>query len=259
MTYDAPIPHQYLAGGCLPRPDVCGETFPKATTVLETIPKGEWSNLWEDAPGCESYVSKIKDQWREGSCAGNSAVMGEQIAINTAIGNAKGLELSAMSVYKRTGRSSSSGSNVITNLKEIRDRGVLPLDTPENRTRFSNVPEVNHFHPATGFSRPLPSGWQETAKHFRTLEWWDIPDVNSFFTCLLKGFPVVYGRDGHSICGVRGVFRNNKWQVKYANSWGSTWNGDGFGYDSLDYLRGRFERYGAFAPRLATLPSFLIT
>jgi hypothetical protein len=63
-----------------------------------------------------------------------------------------------------------------------------------------------------------------------------VRSYDGFITALLRGYPVVYGRSGHSICAVRPVFKGNKLYVKYANSWGN-WGENGYGYDSENMIR----------------------
>lgn len=132
-----------------------------------------------------------------------------------------------MSLYKRIGRSAKSGAYVGDAVDEILERGLLPLDTPENRAAFP------HVHPAIGFAKSLPAGWESTGRQFRGT-WIRIDDVESWFTALVRlQAEIIYGRQGHCIASVYPVRRNNKYYFSYENSWGTHW-GDppGIGYDS---------------------------
>jgi len=245
--YDAPG-----RGDCLPRVDACGDLFAVFEDAVPVIPRGEWRGLFESLPDLSRLVKKIKNQGQEGSCASNATVQAYEIVFNLQFGVRRWIEFSAMSLYKRVGRTAQSGSVVGDNLKEIRDRGILPVDNPENRARFDCV------HPATGFGRRLPSNWEETAAQFRAVEWFDISSFDGFMTALLLGYPVVYGRAGHAICGVRGVERSGAWHVKYANSWGP-WGENGYGYDSERFISGAIRSYGAFAIRSVAVHSDFVS
>jgi len=45
---------------------------------------------------------------------------------------------------------------------------------------------------------------------------------------LLRGFVVSYARSMHAIVGMKLVYENGKWYVKYLNSWGD-WGDGGYG------------------------------
>ena len=163
--------------------------------------------------------------------------------------------LSPMSLYKRIGSSASSGAMVSDALDEVEGDGILPLDTPENRTRFGD-----HVHPATGFGRLLPAGWQGTAKNFRISERLIVSSTQALISCLLSGHPVVVGREGHSILYLRPVISKGRMLVKYVNSWGNWGEGfgtlaGGFGYDT----QSQFEQSArwAFAARSLVVPTWL--
>jgi hypothetical protein len=117
-------------------------------------------------------------------------------------------------------------------LDEGMTRGILPLDNPENRAKFANM-----VMPATGFYEKFPTGWEQVAKLFRYDERFIIRSTEGIISALLNGHPVVVGREGHSICYCRPMWRSGRLVVKYANSWNSTWGDQGYGYDSLNQIR----------------------
>jgi hypothetical protein len=107
--------------------------------------------------------------------------------------------------------------------------------------------------PHTGFYKPYPAGWEDTAALFRAEEWFEISSLAGMVTANLMGFPVVYGRDGHAIVLVRLTLQGGRLVGVYANSWGkwgAVLNGmQGFGFDSRSKLTTGANRYGCFALR----------
>ncbi len=220
--------------GALAEPNPA-EGEPVFEDAVPVIPRDQWPTLVksiDDAGGgLDLLVTRIYDQKSEGSCVSNATCQAMEIAQARRRGRASVIHLSAISLYKRCGRSPGSGSMVSTNLKEILGTGVLPLDNEQNRKLFK------HVMPNTGFYQKYPDGWQETAKRFRGNEVYDIRSYDGFITALLRGYPVVYGRSGHSICAVRPIYRGNQLYVKYANSWHESWGDKGYGYDSESKIR----------------------
>lgn len=191
----------------------------------------------EDGGGAERLVVEIKDQKNEGSCVGNAGTQAMQVIAARQLGKDRVTKLSACSLYQLIGRSPNSGASVSDCLDELVKTGCIPLDTPENRQQFGDV-----VMPAVGFHSKRPSGWQEVAAKFRLLEYWEVKGEEQLITALLNQHPVVVGRDGHSICYLRPMYRNGQLGVLYVNSWGS-WGmpaagfDSGFGWDSLSKVR----------------------
>ena len=136
---------------------------------------------------------------------------------------------------------------------EMNARGILPLDTPENRARFGNK-----VMPNTGWSTKRPAGWEEVASQFAGLEATIIRSVSGLLTALCNQDPVVVGRQGHSICYVRPMRKSGSRVVAYCNSWGSWGSGlgdfdYGFGFDSESQIRQSAS--WAFALRSVTVPA----
>lgn len=233
--------------GTLPRQDVCGSVFPvlEDQPYFRVIPRDERKDLIRRRKPMRPLVAKIKDQKSEGSCASNAAAQVVEIVHNFTIGVDNWVELSAMSLYKRVGRSASSGSTISDNLRELRDRGILPVDSIANKARFK------HTHPATGFSVRLPDGWEATGKLFALLEWFDVRSWDGLQSALHYSMPVLYGRAGHAIAGVDPALddRDNE-MIDYANSWGKEWGDQGHGYDSERVVASAIGGYGAWAARV---------
>jgi hypothetical protein len=180
--------------------------------------------------GADRLVTRIYNQKSEGSCVANATSQSHEIVQARQFGKDKVVHLSAISLYKRIGRSPSSGAMVSDGLKEMKSRGILPLDNEANRTKYQ------HVMPNTGFRTPYPSGWETTAAMFRGVEAYAVTSTAGLMTALCRHEPVVVGRQGHSICYVRPMRKNGKWVVKYANSWGD-WGDEGYGYDTLSQIK----------------------
>lgn len=200
----------------------------------DLIPESEWRELVAliDAGGggADRLVTRIYDQKNEGSCVANACSQGHEILQAKQLGRDRVTHLSAMSLYKRIGSSPNSGAMVSDGMDEMSERGILPLDNPENRARFGDK-----VMPNTGWRTAMPSGWEDVAKLFRLDERRVITSVNEMMTALIKQEPVIVGREGHSICYVRPMW-DGRWVVKYANSWGD-WGEKGYGFDSLNQIK----------------------
>lgn len=224
-----------------------------ANVYDEATLKEAAKRIKEAGGGCSRLVKYVLNQKQEGSCVGNGTTAALQIIWAKQYGLDKVIPMSAMSLYKRIGRSAQSGAVVSDAWKEIKERGVLPLDTDENKARFK------HTHPATGFSVPLPQGWEETAKMFKGLEATICTHVNEVLSALADRCPVVVGRRGHCVCYCDLLYDDN-FVVPYVNSWGK-WGSPlghmeyGFGFDTLQVIKEASD--WAFALRSATTPDFI--
>lgn len=182
-------------------------------------------------------VSRIYNQLREGSCVANACAQAHEMVQAAQYGKANVIPLSAISLYKRIGRSPSSGAMVSDGLKEGHSRGILPLDTPENRARFGS-----HVMPNTGFHTAFPANWQQTANQIIYLEYDIIRTIAGLQTALVRHQPVVVGRQGHSITYADLTKRSGRRIAPYPNSWGN-WGSayaemtTGFGFDTVAQMQ----------------------
>lgn len=217
--------------------------------VVNLIPESQWKDeaaaIQAAGGGCSQLVSRIYNQGNEGSCVANACSQAHEIIQAKQAGKENVIHLSAISLYKRIGSSPNSGAMVSDGLEEMAERGILPLDTPENRAKFGTA-----VMPATGFRTAYPAGWEATAKQFAASEWFICESVNELITALLNQHPVVVGRSGHSICYCDPIYKDGALLVKYANSWGD-WGEQGFGYDSLRMIKSSAS--WAFALRSVTV------
>lgn len=205
--------------------------------LSETEIKKAVQKIEDEDSGSEWLVTRVYDQDGEGACASNSTCQGHEVVQCEQFGPERVIHLSAISLYKRVGDGPNSGSYITDNITEITKRGILPLDTPENREMFG--PTVM---PNIGFRTPFPANWEQTASIFRGLEGHSIQSTNGILTALCNRHPVVVGREGHSILYLTPVFlQNGQIGVLYVNSWGQwgTAAGSmpyGFGVDSVSQI-----------------------
>lgn len=222
----------------------CAAYGEAVTLIPESRWKDEAAAIQAAGGGCSQLVSRIYNQGNEGSCVANACSQALEVIQCKQLGKENVTHLSAISLYKRIGSSPNSGAMVSDGLDEMATRGILPLDTPENRAKYGAA-----VMPNTGFRTPYPANWEATAAKFRATEWFIIESVPELVTALLNQHPVVVGRSGHSICYCDVVYQSNSLLVKYANSWGD-WGENGFGYDSAGMIRSSAS--WAFALRAAT-------
>lgn len=201
--------------------------------INETIDKIEAEDT-----GAEHLITRMMNQRQEGSCVSFACTQALQITIAKELGKDKVVQLSPISLYKRIGRSPSSGATVSDGIEEMSSRGILPLDTAENREEYG--PAVM---PETGFHTRFPADWEQTARHFRSLEYHVVTTTRGIWTALCNRCPVIVGREGHSICYTTPIRYRNQWAAQYANSWDVSWGFEdagfpgGFGVDTINQVR----------------------
>ena len=231
---------QYTFGDTGPKP-IDPSRYSAYEDSATIYPSNKWPEMVKamdaDGGGVERLITRIYNQQQEGSCVANATSQAHEIVQCKQVGKRNVTHLSAISLYKRIGSSPGSGSSVDDALDEMAKGGILPLDTPENRAKYGDK-----VMPNTGFYDKFPSDWQNTAKQFKALEWSVVRTVEGLISALLDEHPVVVGRQGHSICYCRPVYKDGSLFVPYVNSWGQ-WGfglGDfsyGFGLDSMAMIR----------------------
>lgn len=255
---------QYVMGTIEPSSQAMQAYMNTATAyedVVQLIPKSDWESLANDTQqaksGLEYLITMILNQGREGSCVGNAETAGVMLRWNFQFGIALAKALSAISAYKLIGSSPMSGAMVADALEAGKQVGILPLDTPENIQQFG----ADGCMPATGFYTRFPAKHKETAKNFRIDEYNVIRTFEGMVTALLRGEPVIVGRNGHSILYVGMLFIDGKIYFLYVNSWGK-WGmaagnfGYGFGLDSEKV--GRQSARWCFSIRSVLTPSWVL-
>lgn len=183
--------------------------------------------------GGDTLVTRIFDQGREGACVADQTAQMHEVTQALQFGKENVTHLSAISLYKRIGRSPSSGAMVSDGMSQARDVGILPLDNSENRQRFGSI-----VMPNTGFHTPFPANWKPVGLQFRFDEIDIIRTLQGMLTALCRRQGVGVGRQGHSILYVRPMGSKSKgYKAKYANSWRESWGDKGFGYDTLSQMK----------------------
>ncbi len=225
------------------------EKFARYEDSAPVYPEKDWLGMADEIgdTGLDSLVTRIYNQKQEGSCVANASAQAMEIMQALQFGKENVVHLSAISLYKRIGRSAQSGAVVTDALEELEAKGILPLDDEDNKKRFK------HTMPNTGFGTPYPAGWEKTAEMFKAIEWLRIESLVELVSAMFNRHSTVVGRSGHSINYTRPLNKSGKLVTKYVNSWGD-WGDAGFGYDSMSMMRSASR--GAFAIRAITRPEF---
>lgn len=256
--------------GMLPPPDYLSDYSPLYEASQRIYPEDEWSDRIAaiDASGgwTERYIRMILDQGREPSCVYAATAQATQIIQAKQFGVDKVRFLSWISGYRHNG-SRTSGSSVPGAAVWMEGTGLQPRnDDPRVKADIA-AGFYKHAHPATGYGTAQASGWKETARHFRTHEWFKVTSVGAFVSALINGWVILGGRDGHCVCHVRPMLDGGKIISMYANSWGTSFGATheiaggvktrGFGYDSRAKISTMVSR-GAWAIRTVIRPSWMV-
>lgn len=210
--------------GCLPRVSHYGTVCDKLEDRIDVIPQEQWDD-YIGKVDLRPCVDHIFNQRKSGSCATESTTQG--LAICRAWGNQSFVLLNPWSIYYFTKIGYDGGSNIDTNLRHIRDVGVLPMALwPRSK----------------GWRTKPPQDLLDTvACNYRIDEFFDIATVDEVGTALIKGLAVVFGWQGHSCVLTKLLSRTI---AEYANSWEESWGDKGFGRIRLSSIN---FGYGAFA------------
>ncbi|MCP4566495.1 MAG: hypothetical protein GY841_02810 [FCB group bacterium] len=233
-------------GGILP---VFEDVFKPAAETW--IPRSEWGDHIGEHVGLEQFAGPVKSQNGYNSCASNSSTTCQEITWNKAFGMKKAIQLSPNSVYEQI-VSRDNGSNMYDNINQLKEVGALPTPTKENKAN----PNLKHFMEANAWRDGFPKDWQETAGFLRADEWFDVQSFDGLAVALLRGFVVSYARSMHAIVGMKLVYENRKWYVKYLNSWGD-WGDNGYGHDSESFCSSGIRSFGAWAQRTVITPTWM--
>lgn len=230
------------------------QTFGAEFSADWLINEKDWRDVYEAKVKTNDFLVrynlKINDQNPESSCVCNAAETCIRVIYTRQLGTKWSIDFSPMSLYTRICSSRHSGSYMVDALNESKLNGILPERTEKNEKLFRHM-----LHQNTPWIREsqLPAGWQQTAKHFRPLEWHRLPkDDRAFMSALLQGMPICYGRDGHSIAALDPYWDegNRRWLAKYAQSYGTETGDNGYQYDT----RRMWETDGAWCLRAMTVP-----
>lgn len=204
------------------------------------IPRSDWDDRIADqdkhASAAIDYSARFTHQGNSHECVCHASTQSFEVAYNRQFAGVKhAVYFSPLCLYTRiTGGRQWGGSVVNYALRELMARGTLPEhDGPEwlggkggQAKRFkatvhqTSGRSEDHW-PTKGWitERQFAEGWEATAKHFRVLEAWYIPDREAHASALLHGYCVVNGRQGHSIPHVKLVKSGGRYLSKYRDSY----------------------------------------
>lgn len=226
------------------------------------IDRSEWDDrireMEEQKAFAEHFSPRFTHQGNSHECVCHASTQAFECAYNRQLGNKNPVRFSPLSLYTRiTGGRQWGGSMVSDALYELIENGHIPEYDGEEwmgghlgqKERFRASLHLTSgrsesWWPTSGWVKPrdLPSGWEQTARHFRVLEAFWIPDRAAHFSALLRGMVVVNGRDGHSIPHMAVVKDGGSYLSKYKDSY------DVFRYDS------ERKTGGGYAIRAVTMP-----
>jgi len=218
-----------FATGCLPRASRFGQWCPLMSERVPVIPVAQWPSLIGEIE-LRSFVNKVKNQGKVGSCATESTSQG--VELTEVLSGQPWTELNPWYVYHTTSGGRDQGSSIDTNLAFVRQNGIAPESVWPRSKGWQTRPSADAV---------------EAAKLHKIEEWYDCTTVTEIGTALLLGYPVVFGWNGHSC-----VFTHllTAATAQYCNSWGAQWGDRGFGELSLSSVN---FQYGAFAIRTSTI------
>jgi hypothetical protein len=204
----------------------------------ENDDKGLWA---------ESVRDRFTNQFNTHECTAHSMIQGFEAAYNqTRKGNGRPVLLSPLSVYAEANPRERGGANCRNVLEIAINRGILPDHAGLNRlteqqelfehTLIGTAGKGNATQSHGRFLQvsEFPSGWEETAKHFRPLAA-DVVNPKTFEECvclLLHGRVINVGRSGHAVPWNRLVWRDGDMYAAYADSYDRTL------YDSIRTMKG---------------------
>lgn len=225
------------------------KTFGSAFPDSFLVPRDEWRDRIhereEAGHSLKNYHPYVYNQHPESSCVYNAAAGCLTIRRNIQLGEKWQVVLSPMSGYGQVARYRHSGSTMWGALGWTSEHGLLPSDRYGGRF-------PHEFHENRPFDRRLPDGWEDTARHFRAIEWFRVDSREQFASALLHDMPICYGRSGHSICAEDLIYDTGRrrFYVRYCDSYGLGRGDDGRLYDS----ERMWATGGAWACRQVTQP-----
>ena len=197
----------------------------------------------------KNYSPYVVNQSPTSTCVYCSASSCLMARYNVQVGLKYAVILAPMSGYCFATRRASSGSTMWGAMEWTTETGLLPANVNGQDRYFKHVlQECKPFIQR----EDMPSGFRETAKHFKVLEWYAISSREEFGSAILQDMPVCYGRSGHSIMGEDLVIdsRGNV-VLRYKDSYGTGRGDDGRLYDSQN----KWSTGGAWACASVTRPS----
>jgi len=192
---------------------------------FKPIPKSEWA-AWVARFPVTRLAKSIRNITEQtmGSCVGHACANEIEAGCYHMGGDWLFRRISGMSMYKRIGRSPSSGAYIPDAADEIFSRGILPT---------TGEPYPHTFAQDTGWSTAMPSGWESTGRLWKAVVYSVDDEEAGFRVGMDMRLGRQIGRSSHSICA--GGYTGKSWW--YENSWGTDFGdfGKSIGYDSRFY------------------------
>ena len=195
------------------------------------IDRDEWTDrlaeIEKHGATSDKYSDRFTHQGNSHECVSHAAQQAIMTAYNRQLGGVEhSVWFSPLALYTRiTGGRQWGGSNVMDSLYEMMENGMIP-DSDGPAGEGTQAVKFKHTLYTTAGSgekfvkpRDLPDGWEQTAKHFRVLEAFTIPDEQAHFSAVFHGMVVVNGRQGHSIPHFYGLYENRKYYTAYKDSY----------------------------------------
>ena len=202
---------------------------------IDIVPEEDWEAYLEEGLqqdpefglGVEvNSQDSLYDQNGFGSCAAEGVC-----GLTETMRDVAGLDhvlFNPLGTYHTTGGGRDNGSSLIANMRFAREFGCFP----------------ESVHPRSLGYRVRPDGAAyEAALPYRIDEFYEVSNRLEFGSALMQRFGVYAGYSGHAWFTVRLM---NKLQIKWRNSWGTSWGDRGYGI--LNFSRVQWS-YGCYAVR----------
>jgi hypothetical protein len=195
-----------------------------------TVQEGNWKEVASenDKHGTwpENFRARHLHQGDSHECVCHSFTHNFEIAWNRQrMSNGDAVFMSPLSLYTRCNPRRWGGTYLQRALSIAMGDGILPdEDGPDGEDMQKN--EFRHtLHQTSGrgdgwvTESGLPSGWKETAKHFKPLEIVNVRHWKEVVCLLLNGYAVCVGRYGHAICYTSVIWSDGQMYARYADSY----------------------------------------
>lgn len=261
VDFQAAVPPGMSLGAMPPRPDTFrGPMFEEKFPLMTDAEIKDFVKDQDDHNGnLDRLIVHRYDQNGEGTCTCNAGAQKYNVLAARQFGKHRVIPQSPISIYMKIAPGPNTGSAVGDCLEQQMETGSLPIDSPEARAIMGQHAADAHFMRAVGYNRSLyKSGWEKTADWFKVQEFYEIDSSRGFLTALCRGWPVHYGRSGHSILAVRLAMKSSTVYVIYINSWGAWGEAlhgiKAYGLDSPSAYGTGASRYGAHCACSVVIP-----
>jgi len=223
-------------------------------------------SLWKDyatendkyKTWAEDYRTHFTHQGNSHECVSHAFTQWFEITWNKQSGTKNhSVWFSPLSIYCEANPRQWGGTYLHKVLSIARNRGILPEHNGPEGSGSQKLKFQHTLHQTAGrnddgngkwvrFPNGMPSGWQETARHFKPLEVINLSSWKQIVCCLLNGIPVWVGRKGHSITYTFVAWSNGRIVAGYPDSYNV------IRYDSVNNIKSAAS--GALALGNTTLP-----